>query len=729
MEPLKLYVAPDGNDGWSGSLPDPASDGRDGPLASIGRARDLARQARAGSSATIPVTIVLRGGTYRLIEPVQFDRRDSGTHDAPTRIVAFEGEQPVLSGARPVTDWRPHQDGIWMAAVPWLRDSKKPVRQLFVGQERMQRARWPKWDPADPLYGGWALTEAAADPGSKTAFVYRDGTFRRPWARPTSGEVSFYDANNGWMSTVAIKAVDHAARTVELVRSGYDWDPGGDYYAFGPRIRFRVENILEELDQPGEWCYDGDAGTLYFKPPNGEEDLASVAIPVASGLIRVVNASHFEISGLTFTQTTAGDRMHPDGMTGLGVMELRFSSDEIEYVGDALCLDTAVSCLVERCRFVDVGGNAVYLAYRCRRNTVRENEISGAGANGIVLAGLGTNVWNMDRYPAYNEVSNNYIHDCGVLNKGIAGISLGDSDGNTIAHNLIVRMPHHGIGLGNNPRGKNVVEYNELRWCARENYDSGGINSWMEDVHREIPRPGHIIRNNLIADQPGTELVDGQLRIASVAGAAGAPPSPAIYLDNWTSGCLVQNNVFLRCQMGVKIHGGRWNVIENNYFLESRGAITLEDWVTFFREDLMVMIGFMKGNRIERNVFYQTGTEGIVLSLYGFQPDVLAHSDRNIFWRPSSTDPVIDHRPPLESEPMLEVVERLRDVPRVASLDDWQALGFDVASLIADPGFRDIDAEDLDVGPESPIRALGIVPIDLRTVGLEPPARQRLLVD
>jgi len=34
-----------------------------------------------------------------------------------------------------------------------------------------------------------------------------------------------------------------------------------------PDNRFFVENPLEELDQPGEWCLDSEAGILYFWPP------------------------------------------------------------------------------------------------------------------------------------------------------------------------------------------------------------------------------------------------------------------------------------------------------------------------------------------------------------------------------------------------------------------------------------------------------------------------------
>ena len=48
------------------------------------------------------------------------------------------------------------------------------------------RARWPKADPQNPLYSGWALMEGPAEEGSTTVFVYKAGTFRHRWAKPTA---------------------------------------------------------------------------------------------------------------------------------------------------------------------------------------------------------------------------------------------------------------------------------------------------------------------------------------------------------------------------------------------------------------------------------------------------------------------------------------------------------------------------------------------------------------
>jgi len=47
-----FYVAPQGNDQWSGRIATPSADGRDGPFATLERARDAVRQTRAGRGAS-----------------------------------------------------------------------------------------------------------------------------------------------------------------------------------------------------------------------------------------------------------------------------------------------------------------------------------------------------------------------------------------------------------------------------------------------------------------------------------------------------------------------------------------------------------------------------------------------------------------------------------------------------------------------------------------------------
>ena len=55
-----VYVAPNGNDAWSGKLPAPNADRSDGPVATPARARDLVR-ANPGQSSGGPIRVEARG--------------------------------------------------------------------------------------------------------------------------------------------------------------------------------------------------------------------------------------------------------------------------------------------------------------------------------------------------------------------------------------------------------------------------------------------------------------------------------------------------------------------------------------------------------------------------------------------------------------------------------------------------------------------------------------------
>ena len=84
------------------------------------------------------------------------------------------------------------------------------------------------------------------------------------------------------------------------------------------------------------------------------------------------------------------------------------------------------------------------------------------------------------KHPIFNLVSDNYIHNVGVIRQYVAGIFAGTSDGNLLSHNRIEDVPHHAINLSNNPAGRNIVEYNLIRHACLQINDTGAINVWME---------------------------------------------------------------------------------------------------------------------------------------------------------------------------------------------------------------------------------------------------------
>jgi len=159
--PADFYVAPHGADAWSGTRPEPNADKTDGPFATLARARDAVRRLKAPGTNTRPVTVLIRGGEYRLTEPLVLGPEDSGAKGRPVTYMAYPGERPVFSGGRRIGGWQRGEDGLWSVEVPETRAGSHTVRQLFVNGQRRERARWPqqKWftvaGAANAKEAGW----------------------------------------------------------------------------------------------------------------------------------------------------------------------------------------------------------------------------------------------------------------------------------------------------------------------------------------------------------------------------------------------------------------------------------------------------------------------------------------------------------------------------------------------------------------------------------------------
>jgi len=299
-EPIALYVAPNGNDAWSGTRPDAAAN--DGPFATLVRARDALRKLRAEGKLTEGAIVFVRGGAYELAETLALGPEDSGSPDAPVVYRAYRDEKPVLLGARKVTGFRPYKGPIMQCDLKGTPLEKIAFRQLFFRGERMTMARYPNVDPKDPHFGTWAYVLSVDGPSVKDHFTCTDDVIK-DWSKVDQAQVCIHPAYGWAWNIVPIKSVDRDAKTITLAANvSYNLMVGDRYF---------VQNLLEELDAPGEWYLDRDASTLYFWPP---ADLASgeVLAPVLPTLVAMEGASHVTVRGFTLEACEADAVMVQD---------------------------------------------------------------------------------------------------------------------------------------------------------------------------------------------------------------------------------------------------------------------------------------------------------------------------------------------------------------------------------------------------------------------------------
>src|SRR5438445_13769855 len=84
---VDIYVAPNGSDTNDGNI--------NSPLATVGAALRKARELRRQNDAGIAngIHIILKGGTYTLLEPLVLRPEDAGTMESSTWIEAAPNEK------------------------------------------------------------------------------------------------------------------------------------------------------------------------------------------------------------------------------------------------------------------------------------------------------------------------------------------------------------------------------------------------------------------------------------------------------------------------------------------------------------------------------------------------------------------------------------------------------------------------------------------------------------
>jgi hypothetical protein len=94
---------------------------------------------------------------------------------------------------------------------------------------------------------------------SRRTFQYKPGDVHG-WAHPEDAEVVVFPQYNWWNNIIRLASIDREKRIITLAADAA--------YPNRPNDRYYFQNLLEELDAPGEWYLDKKTWTLYFWPPS-----------------------------------------------------------------------------------------------------------------------------------------------------------------------------------------------------------------------------------------------------------------------------------------------------------------------------------------------------------------------------------------------------------------------------------------------------------------------------
>jgi hypothetical protein len=437
VDSVELYVSTQGDDQWSGRSAEPNDAGTDGPFATLSRARDAARALKRKAEPQFAV-VMIRGGTYRLDETVVFTIGDGTVYQA------YQDEKPIFSSGRPFDTWRrpttedletahglptSSHANVWVADVP----TDQTVRTMFDTEGRLPRAIGDGFSPTN-----------AVDPspeGYKTLNFPQDALQR--YANLAGAELRIVPSHFWVMNLLPIESIDYETMTLKTTVAGtYSLAKNG----MTDRDNCWIENVLEVLDEPGEWVFDDTANRVWLWPRT-EEPGKDVVAPTLTELIRVegkidydgpvdepVRGIHFY--GLAFAH---GDRLPWHGRTGWG---LQHDWEMFDSPTALVRFRGAEDCSVSSCLFYDSGHSAVRLDLHCQNIHVTGNRIRDIGGVGILMAGYGPGEKDVNKG---NTLQLNLIHDVGQEYWASVAIFAWQSGNNYINHNHIHHVPYTGV--------------------------------------------------------------------------------------------------------------------------------------------------------------------------------------------------------------------------------------------------------------------------------------------
>jgi hypothetical protein len=516
-----FYVAPDGNDRWSGRLSHVNDLRNDGPLASLPAARDAVRRLKAKGPLVEPVRVVIAAGRYALSETLTFTAEDGGTEKCPVVYEAAPDARPILSGGRAVTGWQEHAAGIWKAPSPVPN-----TRQLYVNGTRATRASLPTPTGLE-LFGddGYRTTDLKVLGWRNVADI--EFSYLVTWAH-TRCKVASVQPDPA-DKTKAVITMQQPTFTMARTKEGVQVS-----------LPNYVENIFEGLTQPGTWYLDRAGQTIYYKPRPGE-DLAKalVVAPALETLVAVHGTLDRPVQYLGFRNLTFAEAtwLQPS-RSGHADVQANFLNDparplqrdgklttihneHLKSPANVVCRH-ARGVFFERCAFTRLGGAGLDIERGSRDCGVvgcRFWDISGSA---IQIGDVLKNDHHSDDERLVvrdNAVRNCLIRDCCVEYKGGVGVFVGYTQRTTLAHNEICDLPYSGIsvgwGWGEEDAGggaytvqgpfytqpttcrENRITNNHIHHVMRELNDGGGIYTLGN-------QPGTIIAGNHVHNNRGT---------------------------------------------------------------------------------------------------------------------------------------------------------------------------------------------------------------------------------
>ncbi|NBQ16120.1 MAG: right-handed parallel beta-helix repeat-containing protein [Proteobacteria bacterium] len=254
--------------------------------------------------------------------------------------------------------------------------------------------------------------------------------------------------------------------------------------------------------------------------PDAEHAPVTVSM-LAEPLIHIpggTDAPRVTVRGVAFECTRGA------AIAGEGVHDTQVTDCTFRNVGGAAIELSGTGIAVERCTFEDIGGTGVAMR----------------GGDRTTLT------------PSHDRVADCTFTRCGRLQRTYHPAIDIDGVGIEVLRNELSDLPHIALLYAGN---EHRIEANHIHHVAQETGDAGAMY-----IGRDWTSHGNVLRGNLVHHVAGTD----------------ARYQNAFYVDDMSSGIVLEHNLVVRCNWGMLIGGGRDMVIRNNAFVACGKAIMFD---------------------------------------------------------------------------------------------------------------------------------------------------------
>ncbi|MBI2927938.1 MAG: right-handed parallel beta-helix repeat-containing protein [Verrucomicrobia bacterium] len=724
-----VFVAATGSDQNPGT--------RSRSFATLEAARDAIRQFKQrGALPKGSVTVWIRGGDYVRERGFELTAQDSGTAEAPVVYRAYKDEPVRLLGGRVIAGFKPvsapevlsrlsesargHVLGADLRAQGITNFGQLKSRgfgrattpahlELFFNGQPMTLARWPNEGAWEKIAGFPETAGKGDDHGGKIGdlpggFLYAGDRPRR-WKDTSDLWVHGYWA---WDWANSYERVESLGLEERLIKTA----PPHGLYGFRKGQRFYFLNVLEELDQPGEWFLDRVSWKLYFWPPVGagftltpalslrergkgsqrvgesERPRSSQAPPAVLPLPQGEGRGEGERNKKPSASTTARDSREVEVLVSTleqpllsltDVSHVTFRGLTLEATrGNAVVIKDGESNRIAGCAIRNIGNYGVTIEGG-RGHGVIGCDILDTGDGGVSLSGGDRQTLT----PGGHFVENCHFQRQGRWSKCYVPAVLMSGVGQRVSHCLIHDHPHCAILFTGNDH---LIEFNDIHHIALETGDVGAIYTGRDWTFRR-----NRIRHNFIHETGGVGM-----------------GSMGVYMDDCVSGTEVFGNVFYKVHWAMFLGGGRDHRVENNLFVECDPAVRMD------------------GRGLDKSPVWRGMVDDIrrrqlaagPLSLYRERYPAMKTLDR--YYGPPGG-------PVIEGAAFTGVPPEGNVVARNVCVGKWLEAGWHAKNewlelrenyVGPDPGIADIAKRDFRIHRESPVWKLGFEPIPVGLIGL-----------